>query len=204
MSLFDLCAGGVLVVSVMVGWFRGGAREVAWVAAVVIAAILAVMALRFTGPIARHAIHLPLVANVAAILVIFAAMFVLLSVAAAALTRRLHQTMVLGNLDRAVGAGFGLVRALVFLGLVNMALAAVTPPARLPTGAALYPLTAASADALRAFAPEGARLANAITPVVGRAIVNGDAYDNNAQGADQNRRYNETAGGARPRAETSR
>jgi membrane protein required for colicin V production len=203
MSFFDLCAGLVLLVSVIVGWIRGGTREIAWVAAVVIAAIVALIALRFTGPIARHAIHIAVLANVAAVLVVFVAMFVLLSAAAAALTRRLHQTTVLGNLDRAAGAGFGLVRALVFLGLVVMAMGAVTPPDKMPTGAVLYPVTLASADVLRAFAPQGAHLAGQITPIVGNAIVSGGDDDNSAQGADQNLGYN-APGAARPGGESPR
>ena len=49
MSLFDLAAGLVLVVSAIVGWVRGASREVATVAAIVIAAVVAIAALRFTG-----------------------------------------------------------------------------------------------------------------------------------------------------------
>ena len=72
MSLFDLAAGLVLIVSVLVGWFRGAAREVATVAALVAAAVVALFALRFSGPVARHAIHMPWLANIAAILIVFA------------------------------------------------------------------------------------------------------------------------------------
>ncbi len=107
MSLFDLGAGLVLLVSVLVGWFRGGTREVATVAAIVIAAIVSLVALRLTGPIARHAISTPWLANVVAILIVFGAVYILLRVAASALTRRLHQSSALGNLDRLAGAGFG-------------------------------------------------------------------------------------------------
>ena len=49
MSLFDLAAGLVLIVSALVGWIRGASREVATVAAIVIAAVVALAALRFTG-----------------------------------------------------------------------------------------------------------------------------------------------------------
>ena len=57
MSFFDLAAGLALVVSGLIGWIRGGAREAAGMVALVLAAIVAFAALRFTGPIARHAIH---------------------------------------------------------------------------------------------------------------------------------------------------
>jgi membrane protein required for colicin V production len=185
MSLFDLGAGLVLIVSAFVGWIRGASREVATVAAIVIAAVAAVFALRFTGPIARHAIATPWIANIAAILIVFAAVYILLRVLAAAMTRRLHRTSGLGSVDRAVGAGFGVARALVILGLANLVINAIVPVDRMPTwisGAFLYPVSAVSARALQAFAPQGAHLAHAVGPAVGKAIAGG--------GEDQNRSYN--------------
>jgi membrane protein required for colicin V production len=185
MSLFDLGAGAVLVVSALVGWLRGGSREVAGVAALIVAAVSGFAALRFTGPIARAAIHPAWLANLAAILIVFAAVYVLLRTVAAAITRRIHQTS-LGSVDRAMGAGFGLARAFVALGLINMMMVAVTPPERMPawiTGAFLYPLTGVSADMLKAFAPRGVKLARELAPAVGRAI---------AGGGDENRDYNAT------------
>jgi membrane protein required for colicin V production len=212
MSLFDLGAGLVLLVSISVGWFRGGTREVAGVAAIVVAAVVSLLALHLTGPIARGAIHTPWLANITAILAVFGAVYILLRVGASALSRRLQQSKSLGTLDRAIGAGFGLVRALVILGLANLVLNAVTPPEKLPTwisGAMLYPATSVSADALRAFAPQGAKLVSEITPAVGVAITSGaddnSISGNSTQGADQNRRYNgPSTNGVRPRGETSR
>ena len=183
MSLFDLAAGLVLIVSALIGWIRGASREVATVAAIVIAAVAAVSALRFTGPVARHAIATPWIANVAAILIVFAAVYILLRVIASAVTRRLHQTSGLGGVDRAVGAGFGVARALVILGLANLVITAIVPAERMPTwisGAFLYPVSAVSARALKAFAPQGAHLAHEVGPAVGKAIG----------GGDENRSYN--------------
>jgi membrane protein required for colicin V production len=186
MSLFDLGAGLVLIVSAFVGWIRGASREVATVAAIVIAAVVALFSLRLTGPIARHAIATPWIANIAAILIVFAAVYILLRVLAAAMTRRLHQTSGLGSVDRAVGAGFGVARALVILGLANLVINAIVPADRMPTwisGAFLYPVSSASARALQAFAPQGAHLAHAVGPAVGKAITGGG-------GEDENRSYN--------------
>jgi membrane protein required for colicin V production len=169
MSLFDLAAGLVLIVSVLVGWIRGATREVATVAALVIAAVVALFALRFSGPVARHAIHTPWLANIAAILLVFIAVYILLRVAAGALTRRIHQTSALGGADRIVGAGFGAARALVVLGLVNLTINAIMPPDRMPpwiSGALLY-------------------------PVVGKAIVSGGQDNETGAGGDQNRDYND-------------
>ena len=186
MSLFDLAAGLLLGVSALVGWFRGATREVTTAAALLIAAGGAMFTLRYSGPVARHAIHTPWLANLVAILIVFTAVYVVLRVAAAAMTRRIHQTRGLGEVDRAIGAGFGVVRALVVLGLAYLTLNAVTPADRMPTwitGAMLYPVSAASAQTLKAFAPQGSRLARQVEPIVGQAINGGSA--NRTDGADQ-------------------
>jgi membrane protein required for colicin V production len=190
MSLFDLAAGLVLIVSVLVGWIRGATREVTTVAALVLAAVLSLFALRFSGPIARHAISTPWLANIAAILLVFAALYVLLRVIAGAVTRRLHQTSGLGGVDRAVGAGFGAARALVVLGLANLTITAIVPADRMPawiSGALLYPASSISARALKAFAPKGANLAKQVYPVVGRAI-SGTGDDSAANAIDEQNR----------------
>jgi membrane protein required for colicin V production len=190
MSLFDLAAGLVLVVSVLVGWIRGATREVTTVAALVLAAVFALFALRYTGPVARHAIHTLWLANIAAILMVFAAVYIILRVAAGALTRGIHRTSALGGFDRMIGAGFGAARALILLGLVNLTLTSVTPTDRIPpwiSGAAFYPVSGMSAQALKTFAPKGASLARQVYPAVGKAITSGDAAP--ADGDTQNRDY---------------
>lgn len=192
MNLFDLAAGLVLIVSALIGWLRGGAREVTTVIAFVAAAVVALMALRFTGPIARHAIHTVWLANIAAILIIFVAVYILLRVAAGALTRRIHQTSGLSGADRTLGAGFGVVRALVILGLANLTINAIMPADRMPSwisGAVLYPVSDVSAQTLKTFAPQGAKLARQVAPAVGHAITDGDQA-----GAAQNRDYNGASG----------
>jgi membrane protein required for colicin V production len=199
MSLFDLAAGLVLIVSAVVGWIRGASREVATVAAIIIAAIVSIAALRFTGEIARHAIHTPWLANIAAILIVFAAVYILLRVMAGALTRRIHQTRGLGGVDRAVGAGFGVARALVILGLANLTLNAITPADRMPPwiqDARLYPVSTRAAEVLKAFAPRGADLAKQVAPVVGHAI-------SGANDQDQNQDYNGAPANLDPRPETT-
>ncbi len=204
MTLFDLAAGLVLIVSVLVGWFRGAAREVATVAALIVAAIVALFGLRFSGPIARHAIATPWLANIAAILIVFAAVYIVLRVAAGALAQRIHQTGGVGDLDRIVGAGFGAARALVVLGLANLTINAITPPDRMPpwiSGALLWPVSALSASALKTFAPRGADLAKKVYPVVGKAITDGGQSNQAGAADDQNRDYNDpqTNAPGRPR-----
>jgi membrane protein required for colicin V production len=194
MSMFDLAAGLVLVVSVLVGWLRGATREVTTVAALVVEAIVAVFALRFSGPVARHAIHTPWLANIAAILLVFVAVYILLRVAGGAVTRRIHQTSGLGGVDRTIGAGFGAARALVVLGLANLTINAIMPADRMPTwisGALLYPVSTVSGQALRSFAPQGAKLAKQVYPVVGNAITSNSDDSVAGAGDDQNRNYND-------------
>ena len=173
MSLFDLAAGLVLVVSALVGWFRGGVREVAAVFALTLAAVGAMFALRITGPIARHALHPAWLANLAAILIVLVALYLVLRVLASAISRRLHAEGALGGLDRTAGAGVGLARGLVVLGLANLALGALTPADRSPEwvrAARLYPVSAMAADGLKAFAPKGAAFARKFAPAVQSAI----------------------------------
>jgi membrane protein required for colicin V production len=207
LGLFDLGAALVLLVSVLVGLIRGGAREVATVAAIIIAAIVALFALRYSGPIARHAIDTPWLANIAAMLIVFVAVYILLRVAASALTRRIHRTSGLGGVDRALGGGFGLVRALVILGIANLTLNAIMPPDKMPTWisqAFLYPVSTVSADALKAFAPQGAKLAGEVAPVVGKAITSGADDPGDGAADDQNRGYTAASSNAAAPRERSR
>ena len=194
MTLFDIAAGLALLVSGLVGWIRGGAREVATVAAFVLAAIAAVFALRYSGPLARHAIHTVWLANIVALLVVFVAAYILLRVMASALTRRIQQTDALSGLDRAAGAGFGLVRGLVILGLANLTINAITPADRMPTWisqALLYPLSDVSAHTLKAFAPQGVKLARQVAPVIGHAVADSANADGGDTNNAQNRPYDD-------------
>ena len=175
MSLFDIIAGLILIVSGLVGFARGATREVTTVIALVLAAIIAVFALRFTGPIARHAIATPWMANVAAMLVVFVAVYIVLRLIGGALTRGVQQTA-LSGLDRILGFAIGLVRGLVVVGAFVLLINAATPPERMPawiTSAKIYPLADAAAGLLRAFAPQGWKLASDVAPSVTHAVLDG-------------------------------
>jgi membrane protein required for colicin V production len=163
---FDYAAGLLLVVSGLFGFARGATHEITTVVALVVAAILAVGALRFTGPLALHAIHTPWVAKAAAVLVTFILVYAILRLIGGALSRGVKQTS-LSGLDRLLGFGVGLVRALVVLGGFILLIDAATPPERMPgwiTGAKLYPLASAAGGALRTFAPRGLKVAETVTP----------------------------------------
>jgi membrane protein required for colicin V production len=165
-TTFDYAAGLLLLVSGLFGFARGATHEITTVLALVAASILAVAALRFTGPLALHAIHTPWLAKAAAVLLTFIVVYIVLRMIGGALTRGVKQTS-LSGLDRMLGFGVGLVRALVALGGFILLIDAATPPERMPawiTGAKLYPLAAAAGGALRAFAPQGLKVARDVAP----------------------------------------
>lgn len=174
--MFDLIVILILAVSGLVGFVRGAAREVVTVVAFVLSVIIAIFALRLTGPLARDAIHLAWLANAVAIIVVFIAAYIALRVLGAGLTRKIHDVQALGTLDRLVGFGFGLIRALVLLGVFNMVFNIATPPERTPKwvlDAKLYPLTEVSARALRTLAPKGSAIADRVAPVLEKAVQDG-------------------------------
>lgn len=176
MTLFDLICLGVLGLSGLAGFLRGAAREVANVVSFIVATIVALYALRFTGSIARDALNPDWMANVVAVIAVFVVVYIALRLAAAAIGRRLQDAHGLTVIDRAIGLAFGIVRGLVILGAFHLALNLATPAERMPgwiKDAAFYPVTAACADILRAFAPQGSRVAGQVAPVLERAVRDG-------------------------------
>ena len=172
MTTFDIGAGLLLMVSGLIGLARGATREITTVAALVLAAVVSVSALRFTGPIARHSIHATWLANTAAILFMFVLAYVVFRLIGGLLTQSVQQTA-LSGIDRLLGFGIGLVRALVVLGGFTLLINAATPPERMPkwiTDAKLYPLASAAGGALRTFAPRGMKIAHDVAPALEDAV----------------------------------
>jgi membrane protein required for colicin V production len=156
--------------------------------------ILAVSVLPFTGPVARAAVKPSWAANTVALLLIFLAVYILVRVLAAALTRGVHSTQTLGTVDRLIGAGFGLIRGLVFLGVFNLVFNLAPPPSGVPAWvgeAKLYPLSADCARTLLALAPKGSALAGRITPAIAHAVANqSDPATSSAIGQTDDNSYN--------------
>jgi membrane protein required for colicin V production len=173
MSLFDIIAGLVLIGSGVVGLSRGATREITTVMAFVAAAVTAVLGLRYTGPIARGLVTTAWMANVAALLVSFVAAYLVLRLIAGMMTRGVQRTVLSGP-DRILGGGIGLARGLVAVGACLLLIDAAMPPQHIPawiTGARLYPVADASASLLRAFAPQGWKLATEVAPGVTEAVL---------------------------------
>ena len=181
MTLFDLIALGILAISALVGFARGAVRELVGVFAFTIAAWIAVTLLPFSGPIARRSIHPGWAANGAALVVAFLLAYVALRVLGHWLSTVLKSQATLGTLDRGFGVAFGLVRALVVLGVFYMVFNAATPSYLVPawiSDGALYPVSRASAQALQAVAPHGLHAAGGL----GAALKDGVTKDTDEDG----------------------
>ena len=180
MTVYDLIAVAILAASGWLGYVRGGAREVITVIAFILAVVVAILGLRITGPIARHAIHVGFLANAVAILVVFAAVYAVLRLAGRKLTQRIPGADSGSRADRALGAGIGLIRGVVALGVLYMLFTVATPPERTPhwvKHAALYPLSQAAGRVLIALAPEGSAVAHKVVGDGHVAASDGPGYD---------------------------
>jgi membrane protein required for colicin V production len=184
MTLFDLITLLLLGVSLIVGLARGAIQEVANVVSFVGALFIAMVSLRFTGPLALHSIHIAWAANTVAVVIVFVAAYVLLRVIAGWFTSAVRQAQALSAIDRLIGGGFGLLRGLVLLGVIGLLLNVLLPAERMPawiTSAKSYPLTRGSALALRALAPRGAALAATLKPALSKAAGAADGDDETRQ-----------------------
>ncbi len=181
MTPFDAIALLILAVSIGIGFVRGGSGEIVTVIAFIVAVMLAIVGLRISGPIARHAIHVAFLANAVAILVVFAIAYAILRLVGRRLTRRIPGADAHSRTDRALGAVFGLVRGVVALGVLFLLFTVATPPERTPAWAkhaALYPLSRAAGHMLIALGPEGTAVAHKVVGGSGDAAASdGRGYD---------------------------
>jgi membrane protein required for colicin V production len=167
--MFDALVALVLLLSAFVGFMRGGVRELAAVVTFVLAVALGFLSLGLTTPLVMQVVVTEWVAQAIAFLVVFFVVSIVFGLIAAQIARRIRDTE-LGWLDRAFGVAFGLLRAMVLLGLFNLAFVAMTPPERMPswvTQASSYPLTVTAANALRALTPQIESLRPALERAVG-------------------------------------
>ena len=174
MTQFDLIAIVILGVSALIGFARGALRELTTVIAFVLAVAIALLALRLTGPMARHWLHPAWVGNVAALLAGFLVSYIAIRIVGAGLTRSVHEVRALGGIDRIAGLGIGLIRGFVVLGVFQMVFSAATPRERMPpwiAHAVLYPAVSDSAKALKALEPGGLAVAGKLAPTLKEAVA---------------------------------
>lgn len=175
MTPFDIIAGLLLLVSGVTGWVRGASRELTSALSFIIAAAFSLFGLRVSGPIFRSLMDPDWAATAAAIVVVFVVFFLIIRLIGGQLTASLHETSA-GTLDRAVGATFGVIRAVVILGVFNLLLHLATPPDRMPhwvQDSMFYPLSQASGAVLKVFAPKGKALAGKLAPAIKEAVHEG-------------------------------
>ncbi len=155
MNLFDIAAGLVLLVSAIIGFSRGAVLELVTLFAFTLAAGLSVYLLPFTSPVAHHYVHAAWAANAVAVVAAFLVGYIALRMLGSSISKALRSQATLGTIDRAVGLGFGILRALVVLGVVYLVFSA-TPFGRPPpvmTSARLYPLSRMAGRTLASVAP---------------------------------------------------
>ncbi len=190
MQAFDIIAGLVLLTSAIAGLVRGAVREVFGVMSFVIAAVLSLVALRVSGPMFRAMIDPDWMANLVAILAVFGVIYLVLRLLGGGMANRVQGHRAFGALDRGVGAGFGLIRALVLLGMFNLMFNLVSGGGG-PTWvreAALFPLTQAAGKVLKVFAPKAGELGGRIVPAVRKMVTEGATSDPNQGYSDGDRR----------------
>ena len=175
------------------GYSRGAVHEVITVFAFTLSALAAVVLLPLSGPLARHLVHPSWAANAAAVVAVFAIVFVALRIIGQLITARLDGRSPLGAANRLVGLAFGVVRALVVFGVFYLVFSAATPRELTPrwvADSALFPLCRVSGEALEAVLPGGLRTAGRFAPTLERAVKSGfggpsDSVDNGQASEDQ-------------------
>jgi membrane protein required for colicin V production len=175
MQAFDIIAGLVLLSSVITGLWRGAVRELFGVMSFVFAAVGSLAALRFSGPAFRGFMDPAWLATALAVLAMFGLIYLTLALIGAAMARRVHDNRAFGALDRSVGAAFGLIRALVVLGMFNLLFNLVSDGGG-PTWvrqATLFPVAEASGKVLKVFAPQAGDLGGRIVPAVRKMVTEG-------------------------------
>lgn len=163
----------ILLASAGLGYLHGATKELVSLASLVLAVAIAVTGLRHVEPLVDARINPDWAAPPLTFLLLFVGAYLGLRLAGAGLTGGIRQARLLNALDRALGFGFGLVRATLFLGVCNLAFTAATPDAYAPSwlkGSLFFPLTTRSGELIRALAPKGLDLAGRVAPRVEGAV----------------------------------
>ena len=169
MTGYDVFALIMVLLSAGSGWLRGGVREIVTLFSFVLAAILALIALPVTGPLARGLIEPAWAGSIAAVVVVFLIIYFVIRSVGALATKSLRGAGGLGVVDRIAGVAIGAVRAVVLPGWF--------------TGAVVQPVGAASARTIQAVLPDIGRGMDRLTPVVEDSVRRGLSDDPQADEA---------------------
>jgi membrane protein required for colicin V production len=185
LTLFDIVAGLLVLVSAMIGFSRGAVREVVTLVSFTLAAMAAVFLLPLSNPIAHALVQPAWASKVVAIAVIFVVAYIALRIAGASIAAALHRQATLGALDRTMGFVLGAGRGLVALGLFCLVFGAVTPPFLQPpwiVGGPLYGVGRASGALIASLAPSGLRAVGGFGRVI-KDEVSADTDGSSESGA---------------------
>lgn len=156
----DLIIVAIVLMSGLWALWRGFVREVLGIVGWVGAALVTLYGFSTVRPYAQELISIPLVADVAAGLVLFIATLILLSLVSSAISSSVRGSA-LGALDRTLGFLFGLVRGFIVVCLAYLVLGwAIPQPADRPawvTSARTLPLIERGAQMLASLLPADAR-----------------------------------------------
>ena len=178
MTVYDVFILAAILVSSLIGFFRGGTREIIDLASIIIAVVVDGLLSGVTEPIGRKFIHPAFVGDLAALIVVFAILYMGVRWIGPILGPQLQENKELNPIDRGLGIGFGVLRALVFVGVVHLFMVAVTPANRMPawfSHAKLYSVGAMSAKTVQIALPHAAKMADAVAPKVETSIRAGAA-----------------------------
>jgi membrane protein required for colicin V production len=157
MNAGDLVVIAIVLFSGLIALWRGLIREVLSLVGWVGAGLVTLWAFAYVRPYARSLVDNPLLADLAAGVVLFVVSLIVFSVISGAIGNLVRNSS-LNAIDRTLGFVFGLARGLVAIALVYLALAlwVWVKPADRPewvTKARTLPLVEATANILRGFAP---------------------------------------------------
>ena len=170
---FDIVVLSILLASAGLGYLQGAVKELVSLVALVLALAAAILGLRHLEPVIQARLDPDWAAAPLAFLLLFAAAYLLLRFLGNGLSGGVRQARLLNALDRALGFGFGLVRAILFLGVCNLLFTAATPEGQKPAwlqGSIFYPVTERSAGLIRSLAPKGLDFAGRWAPRVGDVV----------------------------------
>jgi membrane protein required for colicin V production len=165
----------VLVISGALAFFRGFVHEVLGIGAWIGAILAAIYGLPHAQPYARQYIPIDWAADLAAVIVIFLGVLLVLSFITAVIARRVQESA-LNTVDRTLGFLFGLARGGVIVVVLYIAASWLVPPDTQPVWvqqARSMPTIQEGAQALVALVPEDLLAAEEGTPAEPGAEASG-------------------------------
>lgn len=173
LTQFDLIVLVLLLISAALGFARGAVAEIAALTALLAAAAIAILTLPITASIMHKAVQSGWLAAAAALIVVFAIVYLILRLTFGAAARSIQETRFLGALDRSLGLLIGLGRGLLVLGALNLAFNAATPEELRPAwivSSKTWPLSQNMGRLLKAMTPKGLDIAGRLKPAFDQAV----------------------------------